>query len=133
MRPRRDARGRRPAGPRRSPAPATNREARDPVFRPTACAANAPSAPPTAEVQARSLARTLRMTQLHPAVQRGEAAIAGRLIEHRIALHRGGKGFGVAFLFDFEGIEAGAKHEHELIAQHLTGGAQLAPVAMALA
>src|SRR3982074_625099 len=66
------------------------------------------------------------MTQLHPPVQRGDAAITGRLIKHRITLYRSGKRFRVAFLLHFERIEAGAQHEYKLIAQHLTGGAQLA-------
>src|SRR5262249_53699179 len=35
-------------------------------------------------------------------------------------------------LLDIERIEAGAQHEHELVAQHLTGGAQLALIAMTL-
>ena len=43
------------------------------------------------------------MAQLHAPVQRGDAAIAGRLVEHRITLDRGGKRLRVAFLVDFEG------------------------------
>src|ERR1700681_2679110 len=89
-------------------------------------------APARPDVQAYSLAGTLRVAQLHPPVQCGDAAVAGRLIKHRIALYRGGKGFRVAFLLDLEGVEAGAQHVYELVAQHLTGGAQLALEAMAL-
>jgi hypothetical protein len=66
------------------------------------------------------------MTQLHPPVQRGDAAIAGRLVEHRVALGPCGERLRVAFLLHLEGVEAGAQHEHELVAQHLAGGAQLA-------
>src|SRR5260370_14344606 len=65
-------------------------------------------------------------------MQRGEAAIAGRLIEYRIALYRGGKRFRVALLFHFERIEAGAEHEHKLIAHPLAGRTQLALETMTL-
>src|SRR5438132_14224242 len=84
-------------------------------------------------VRMRSLAGTLRMTQLHAPMQRREAAIAGRLVEHRITFCRTGKRFGIAVLLDFEGVEAGAQHEHELVAQHLPGGAQFAVIAVTLA
>src|SRR3954453_15744954 len=73
------------------------------------------------------------MTQLHPTIERGDAAVAGRLIKHRIALDRSGEGFGVALLFDLERIETGALHENELVAQHLPGPAQLAFIAVAFA
>src|SRR6478672_13668417 len=94
--------------------------------RPTANPADLPCVPVAPDGQEHSLAGTFRMPQLHPPMQRGEAAIAGRLVEYRITLHRGGKRFRVALLFHFERIEAGAQHEHELIAQHLAGGAQFA-------
>src|SRR5215831_14605193 len=73
------------------------------------------------------------MTELHATMQRGETAIAGWLIEHRIALHGLGEGFGVALLLHLESVEAGAEHEHELVAQHLSRGAQLAAIVEALA
>ena len=57
------------------------------------------------------------------------AAVAGRLVEHRIALGGRGKGLGVAGLLHFKSVEAGAQHEHELVAQHLSGGAQFAAIA----
>src|SRR5712671_8080639 len=112
--------------PRRSPPPAMPCQARDRVPRRAANPASAPPAPVSPDRQARSLAGTFRMAQLHPPVQRGEAAIASRLIEYRITLYRGSKRFRVAFLLHFERVEAGAQHEHELIAQHLAGGTQLA-------
>src|SRR4051812_6653006 len=89
-----------------------------------AAATNPPLSPSVPGVWARSLAGTLRMTQLHPPMQRSDTAIAGRLVKHRIALCRTGKRLGVTVLFDLERVEAGAQHEHELVAQHLTGGAQ---------
>src|ERR1700682_1743239 len=108
-------------------------EARDRAPRPTANPGRVRSvAVELPDVQACSLTGALRMTQLHPPVQRGNAAIAGRLIKHRIALYRGGERFRVAVLLDLERVEAGAQHEYELVAQHLTGGAQLAFEAMAL-
>src|SRR3984957_20196535 len=79
------------------------------------------------------LARALRMTLLHSPVKRGDPAIAGRLIEHRIALGGERESLRVAFLFDFESVKARAQHEQELIAQHLSGGAQFAGIAMPLA
>src|SRR5712671_2575104 len=130
MKPRRDAPGRRSAAPPRSPPPAMRPEARDRAPQPAANRVR--SAPIVPDVQARSLTGTLRMAQLHPPVKCGDPAIAGRLVEHRIALHRGGEGFRVALLLDLEGVEAGAQHEYELVAQHLTGGAQLAFESMAL-
>src|SRR3954451_22337424 len=122
---RRDAPGRWRAMPQRSLPPAMPCQARDRVPRRAANPASAPPAPVSPDRQARSLTGTFGMTQLHPPVQRGEAAIAGRLIEYRITLYRRGKRLRVVFLFHFECIEAGAQHEHELIAQHLAGGAQL--------
>src|SRR5262245_32605647 len=62
-----------------------------------------------------------------------EAAVAGRLVEHRITLHDVGEHLGVGLFPDLERVEAGAQHEQELIAQHLTGGAQLAAIAELLA
>ena len=59
-------------------------------------------------------------------LQRGDAAVAGRLVEHRVALHGRGERIGVGVLLHLEGVEAGARHEHELVAQHLAGGAQFA-------
>src|ERR1700736_6355079 len=129
-RPRRDARGRPRSTPPRSPLPATPHEARGRARLPaTNREQELPAIP---DVQARSLAGTFRMTQLHPPVQRRDPAIAGRLVEHRIALHGGGEGFRIAILLDLEGVETGAQHEYELVAQHLTGGAQLAFEAMTL-
>src|SRR6478752_867885 len=81
----------------------------------------------------RSLARTLRVTQLHAPMQRGDAAIAGRLVEHRVTLHGRGESLGVGVLFHLESVEAGARHEHELVAQHLAGGAQFAIIAVTFA
>src|SRR5712675_2519533 len=93
--------------------------------------ADVPSVPVTPDGREHSLAGTFGMAQLHPPMQRGEAAIAGRLIEYRITLYRRGKRLRVVFLFHFECIEAGAQHEHELVAQHLAGGAQFPPIEMA--
>src|ERR1700747_3698092 len=78
-------------------------------------------------------AGTLRMTQLHPPIERGDAAVAGRLVEYRIALHGGGERFRVAFLLHLKRVEAGALHEDELVTQHLAGGTELAVIAVALA
>src|SRR3981081_2819039 len=103
--------------------------ARDQAPAPALTRASAPARP---DVRAYSLAGTLRVAQLHPPVQCGDAAVAGRLIKHRIALYRTGKRFRIAFLLDLEGVEAGAQHEHELVAQHVAGGAQFALEAMAL-
>src|SRR5450755_3191857 len=73
------------------------------------------------------------MAELHAPMQCRETAVAGRLIEYRIALDRLGKGFGVALLLHLERIETGAQHEHELVAQHLPGGAKFAAIPEALA
>src|SRR5215212_1202836 len=73
------------------------------------------------------------MTQLHPPIERRDAAISGRLVEHRVTLHGLGEGVGVGLLLHLEGVETGARHEYELVAQHLAGGAQLAVIAMPLA
>src|SRR6202047_5630765 len=64
---------------------------------------------------------------------RGRAAVAGRLIEHAVAVRGLGARRRVGVLGHFEGVEAGAQHEQELIAQHLAGGAQLATKTVALA
>src|SRR4051794_480152 len=85
------------------------------------------------DVGSRSLAGTLRMTQLHPPIERGDAAIAGGLVEHRIALGGRGERLGVAFFLHLKGVEAGAEHEHELVAQPLAGSTQLAFIPVALA
>jgi len=62
-----------------------------------------------------------------------QSAISGRLIEHgvgaRISLANAAT---IGILLHLEGIEAGAHQEHELIAQHVAGGAQLAAKAVAL-
>src|SRR5258707_1376935 len=71
------------------------------------------------------------MALLHAPVQRRDTAVASRLIKYRVALGGSGKCFRVAVLFHLKGIEPGAQHEHELVAQNLTGGAQFAPIAMA--
>src|SRR5579883_3446504 len=73
------------------------------------------------------------MTLLHPPVKGRQATITGRLIEHGIASRRDREGIRVALLLRFKRIEAGAQHEHELIAQYLTGGAQLAVITKAFA
>src|ERR1700683_124873 len=132
MKRRPDARDPPPAAPPRSHRPATRREARDRVVAPTANRASEPHAPATPDGHNRSLAGTLRMTQLHTPMKCGEATIAGRLVEHRVALDGIGERLGVAFLLDFVGVESGAQHEHELVAQDLPGGAQFAAKAMAL-
>ena len=72
------------------------------------------------------------MTQLQPPERRGHTSIAGRLIEHRIALDSLVIGLRIGLLLDIEGIEAGAQHEDELVAQHLPGGAQFAAEEIAL-
>ncbi len=66
-------------------------------------------------------------------MQRRETTVAGRLIKHRVALDGLSEGLGVALLLDLEGIEAGAQHEDELVAQHLPGGAEFAAILEALA
>lgn len=73
------------------------------------------------------------MTQLHPPIERGDASIAGRLVEHRIAPGGSGKRRCVAILGDLKSVEAGAQHEHELVAQDLTSGAEFAFEVMTLA
>src|ERR1700730_2969413 len=129
MRPRRDCRGRRSARPSRLPRPEQRHEARDRVPRPTANRVRSAAAIP--DVQACSWAGALRMTQHHPPVKRGHAAIAGRLVEHRVTLYRIGKRLCVAFLLYLKRVESRALHEQELVAQHLAGGAQLAAIAVA--
>src|ERR1700760_1315180 len=103
-----DARGRRHARPPRSRRRAMRCEARDQAPAPTAIGLPSDAVEPG--LRAHSLAGTLRMTQLHPPVQRGDTAIAGRLVEYRIALDGGCEGFRVLFLLHLEGIEAGAQH-----------------------
>src|SRR6202011_3301839 len=49
---------------------------------------------------------------------RGRAAVAGRLIEHAVAVRGLGERRGVGVLAHFERVETGAQHEQELIAQH---------------
>src|SRR5581483_10320217 len=110
---------------RRSRPAATRYGARGRAFPATAIS----PVPRRYAAQAHSQAGTLGMAELHAPMQRGEFSVAGRLIEHRIALHRLCKGFGVRLFLDVEGVEAGAQHEHELVAQHLTGGAQFAAIA----
>src|SRR5579863_4962010 len=83
--------------------------------------------------QAYPLARALRMTLLHSPVKRGDPAIAGRLIEYRIAPGGECESLRVAFLLDFESVKARAQHKQELVAQHLSGGAQFAGIAVPLA
>src|SRR5204863_9644537 len=73
------------------------------------------------------------MTQLHAPVQRAEPAIAGWLIEHRIAPDCLVERLRIALLPDLERIEARAQHEDKLVAQHLSASAQLAIIAVALA
>src|SRR6202011_869154 len=94
---------------------------------------NSRPAPTTAGGRGCSQAGALRMTQLHPPVQRGDAAVAGRLVEHRVTFRRVGKSFGVAVLLDLECAESGPQHEHELVAQYLAGGAQLAAITVTFA
>src|SRR6266851_122228 len=103
-------------------------EARDRALRPRANPLLSAQVPP--DVQEHSLAGTFRMAQQHPPVQRRDAAIAGRLVEHRIALYRVGKRLRVALLFHLERVESGAKHEKELVAQHLAGRTQFAAKTM---
>src|ERR1700684_1280771 len=91
-----DARGRQPAAPPRSHRPAMRCEARDRALAPTANCASFLSAPITPDVQDHSLAGALRMAQLHAPVKCGKATIAGRLVEHRVALGGDGKRLGVA-------------------------------------
>src|ERR1700733_14103982 len=91
------------------------------------------TSPRASAQQNRPLPRTLRMALLHPPVKRGDPAIAGRLIEHRITLGGECESLRVAFLLDFESVKSRAQHEQELIAQHLPGGAQFAGIAMPLA
>src|SRR5260370_33358347 len=73
------------------------------------------------------------MRDLHPPIGRGDAAIAGWLVEYRIALHGGGERFRVAFLLHLKRVEACALHEDELVAQHLPGSAKFTVIAVALA
>src|SRR5262249_69620 len=65
--------------------------------------------------------------QMHQTpMERGDAAITGRLIEHRIAFRHRCEGFGIALLLDFERIESGTQHKYELVTQHLSCRAELA-------
>src|SRR5262249_8568206 len=64
---------------------------------------------------------------------RGRAAVAGGLIKHAVAPRGLGKSRRVGVLRHLEGVEAGAQHEQELVAQHLAGGAQFAAEAVAFA
>src|SRR6516225_5776255 len=66
------------------------------------------------------------MSELHAPMQRREAAVAGRLIEHRVALGGLGKRLRIALLLHLKSVETGAQHEYKLIAQDLPGGTQLA-------
>src|SRR3990170_624699 len=97
-RPRRGAHGRPPAGPPRSLPQAMRYVTQDQAPAPAAMRASSIRGGP--DLRARSLAGTLRMAQLHAPVKCGDAAIAGRLVKHRIALDRGGKGFRVTLLLD---------------------------------
>src|ERR1700684_2905964 len=56
-----------------------------------------------------SLTSALRVALLHPPVQRGDPAIARRLIEYRVTFGGEREGLGVALLLCFEGIEARAQ------------------------
>src|SRR5262249_60035191 len=123
-----DARGRRSSAPPQSP-PWARRDAAPRQAPPPAAGPERPRFP--AE-RLHSLPCTLRMALLVAPVQRRGPAVAGRLIEHRIAPRRLAEGFGVGLLLDVEGVKAGAQHEHELVAQHLAGSAQLALIAVAL-
>src|SRR5258708_27931030 len=98
-------------------------EARGRVLR--SAAKCAPAVPVTPGGQAHSLAGTLRVTQLHPPVQRRDAAIAGRLIEHRVTLCGSCKRLRVAFLLDLERLEPTSPHHHPSIALHYTRPAPL--------
>src|SRR4051812_43170835 len=60
------------------------------------------------------------------------SAVAGRLVEHAVRRHGLGKGGGVRGLRYLEGVETGAMEQQELIAQHLSGRAQLAAKMVAL-
>src|SRR5689334_12466897 len=73
------------------------------------------------------------MALLHPPVKRSEAAIAGRLIEHRVALGGRRNRLRIALLLGLERVASGTKHEYELVTQDLPGGAQLTVIAMTLA
>src|ERR1700756_3087905 len=123
-RPRRDRRGRPSSRRLQSPLPAPRDEARDRIPRPAANPPRPPFAPPTPDAQTRSLAGALRMALLHPLVERGDAGIAGRLVEHRITLGGKRKRFRVAGLLHLKGVKTSAQHEYELVAQHLAGGTQ---------
>src|SRR5580692_4604467 len=126
-----NARGRRYARRSRSPPTGWRDEAPHRALRPFF--PQRPRPVSAARDHSLRLTRTLRVALLHPLMQRGNPSIAGRLIEYRVAFGAEREGFGVAFLPGFERIEAGAQHEQELIAQHLSGGAQFTLVAMALA
>ena len=60
-------------------------------------------------------------------------SVAGRLIEHAVAIDGFGERRGIARLGDIESVEAGALHEQQLVAQDLAGRPQLAAKSMALA
>src|SRR6516162_10494285 len=61
------------------------------------------------------------------------APVAGRLIEYAVARNLAGEDGRVGILLDLEGIETGAQQEHELVAQHVAGRAQLAAEFVGLA
>src|SRR5262245_20385011 len=65
--------------------------------------------------------------------QRARASISGRLIEYAVALHGLGEGCRIGVLRDLEGVEAGALHKQQLVAQDLPRCTQLAAKLMALA
>src|SRR5579872_3895120 len=73
------------------------------------------------------------MALLHPPVKGRQAAIARRLIEYGIAPRGDRKSIRIALLLRLKSIEAGPQHEHELVAQHLPGGAQLTVITKAFA
>jgi hypothetical protein len=62
-----------------------------------------------------------------------QAAVPGRLIEDRVARDLARERRHIGVLLHLEGIEAGAQQEHELVAQHVAGGAELATIAVMLA
>src|ERR1700720_387005 len=99
MKRRPNAPGPRPAAPPRSHRPAMRCQARDRAPRPVANPPSERPVPATPVERKRSLAGALRMAQLHAPVKCCKAAVAGRLVEHRVALGGVGKRLRVALLF----------------------------------
>src|SRR5690554_889293 len=70
---------------------------------------------------------------LLPTAEQRSGIVAGRLVGDREVLQPLQRVMGIAVGAHGVGVEAAAAHEEQLVAQHIANGADLAPVAVALA